>query len=227
MRSFGLIFFSLFFFVSSCYLISAQEDCKVLIPELQGEYEGKCKKGLAHGKGVARGIDTYEGNFREGLPNRKGRYEWNTGEIYDGEWKKGVRNGEGKYMYKKNNRDTTIAGLWEEDRYIGPVPEKPKVIRKFNLDRVSFYRQGDGAKVEITFYQGGNMVSNLGNFMMVGSSGTEYSVGKAVGFDNVNFPFTCNINYSIQNYFRTQVFNCDLEFEINQPGHWIVKVHNL
>ena len=41
--------------------VCAQETCKVLKPEISGSYLGDCKKGLANGKGIARGTDGYEG----------------------------------------------------------------------------------------------------------------------------------------------------------------------
>ncbi|HEX5742262.1 MAG TPA: hypothetical protein VFY09_00005, partial [Flavobacteriaceae bacterium] len=56
---------SLFFSES----LFAQSDCKVLNDSINQSYAGKCKKGLAYGKGIAKGIDTYEGNFKNGLPH--------------------------------------------------------------------------------------------------------------------------------------------------------------
>ncbi len=226
MKSFRLIFFLLLFSIFSFHLTSAQEECKVLVPALQGEYGGKCKKGLAHGKGVARGIDTYEGNFRKGLPHGKGRYEWNTGEIYDGEWINGMRDGEGKYVFKINERDTTIAGLWEEDRYIGPKPVKPKIIQKFNVEKVSFYRQGEGEQVEMEFFLSGTVNGSLEDLAIIGSSGSEFSTGRTVGFQNVEFPFVCKVVYRTYNALMTVQRNCSLEFEISQPGRWQVRIYN-
>ncbi|KPK83525.1 MAG: hypothetical protein AMS27_12600 [Bacteroides sp. SM23_62_1] len=227
MKTFKIPWLLISVFIFPIQVLFAQEPCRVLIQNLEGEYEGKCKKGLANGKGVARGIDTYTGSFKEGLPHGKGTYVWSTGDVYEGEWKEGLREGLGTFTFKMNEKDTVLSGIWEKDRYIGPVIEKPRVVRKYNIDRVNFFRQGDGYQVEIAFYQGGNLAAGLENFMIVGSSGSEYSVGKSVGFQNVSFPFTCTVNYSIWNAFRTQIFDCDLEFEISQPGHWMVKVYNL
>jgi len=78
-------------------LANAQNECKVLVPELSGSYFGKCKKGLAHGKGKALGIDSYDGNFRKGLPHGGGVYKWENGAIYDGDWREGLRDGKGVY----------------------------------------------------------------------------------------------------------------------------------
>jgi len=39
----------------------AQEACLVLKPQIANRYDGECKNGLAHGKGIASGLDRYEG----------------------------------------------------------------------------------------------------------------------------------------------------------------------
>lgn len=226
MTSFKLAFALLFCSIFSFQIHKAQTECKVLVPALDGDYEGKCKKGLAHGKGVARGIDTYTGTFRKGVPHGKGKYEWSTGEFYEGDWKNGLRDGEGVYIFEINERDTTLAGLWEQDRYMGPKPEKPKVIQKNNIERVSFYRQGDGQKVEMEFYLAGAVNGSLENLSIVGSSGAEFSIGRAVGFQNIEFPFECKVIYRSSNALMTVQRNCSLEFKISQPGIWQVRIYN-
>jgi hypothetical protein len=75
--SFKALWFMLILFSGS--ILFAQEECKVLMPEISGSYTGKCKKGLAQGKGLAIGTDTYEGRFLKGLPD-------GTGKIYMGRW---------------------------------------------------------------------------------------------------------------------------------------------
>ena len=39
------------------------QDCKVAVDSLIGSYSGGCKKGFAHGKGEAKGINHYVGDF--------------------------------------------------------------------------------------------------------------------------------------------------------------------
>ena len=60
------LFYCLIFLIFITLDLGAQDnkDCKVLMPGLQGTYEGGCRSGLAQGKGIARGTDTYTGNFR-------------------------------------------------------------------------------------------------------------------------------------------------------------------
>ena len=45
------------------HVYAQQTDCKVTMPKLSGTYTGGCKKGLAQGKGIAQGVDRYEGQF--------------------------------------------------------------------------------------------------------------------------------------------------------------------
>jgi hypothetical protein len=51
--SFLSILFSLLFFHT--YLFT--QECEVLVKSLSEEYEGGCKKGLAHGEGKASGTE--------------------------------------------------------------------------------------------------------------------------------------------------------------------------
>ncbi len=207
-------------------IVYAQEECKVLIPALSGTYEGKCKKGLAHGYGTATGTDTYTGQFKKGLPHGKGKYEWSTGEVYEGDWKNGVRDGVGSFTFMINEKDTLLAGLWVNDKYEGPVPERPKVIRKLNINRVSFFRQGDGQQVDISFYRGGTTNTEIMELTLIGSSGNEYNMGRSVGYENIQFPFECKVTYRTWNTMHSGTIDCVLELEIPQPGYWIIKVDN-
>jgi serine/threonine protein kinase len=70
--------------------------CKVIDKDIADTYIGECKNGLAHGQGLARGRDEYQGNFSEGYQDGFGIYlwgdnsEWPT-ERYEGWWIKGDR----------------------------------------------------------------------------------------------------------------------------------------
>ena len=66
-------------------------DCKVLHKAIEGTYEGGCDKSKANGQGKAAGTDSYEGTFKNGLPEGYGKYIWHDGHYYVGLFKKGIR----------------------------------------------------------------------------------------------------------------------------------------
>jgi hypothetical protein len=207
------------------FLIS-QTECKVLLPEIADQYIGKCKKGLAHGKGLAIGVDRYDGAFKKGLPNGKGTYTWANGEVYTGEWKDGKREGVGSYSYMTNGELQVKKGIWEEDEYVGPIPEKPKVLSSVSIERFSFQRQGDGNQVTINFYLSGSNNVDLEGFSAVATSGTKFESPGKVGFQSIVFPFTCKLSYNSWNKTRTSRVLTRFEFEITQPGRWVLNLHN-
>lgn len=210
------------------YSLSAQVDCQVLKPEISGQYFGKCKDGLAQGKGKAVGRDTYEGQFSKGLPQGNGTYTWSNGDNYVGEWEAGLRQGEGTMKFKKDGKDTVLAGIWEEDKYIGPKPPKPRVISSTNVDRTQFNKTGDTkARVLIEFYQNGTRNTRIENLLLQSSSGTLLRMGPSMGFENIiAWPVTIKATYTTMNKAGSQSLNAVIEFEISEPGDWIVNVYN-
>ncbi len=77
--------------------------CRVLDTDIQGEYTGECKKGLAEGYGVSIGEDKYEGHFRKGELSGKGKYTWSNGDVYQGNFRHGKMNGQGKYTWENGS----------------------------------------------------------------------------------------------------------------------------
>jgi len=76
-------------------------DCRVLgNGYLRGSYEGDCeeKNEIAHGKGEAKGADSYVGSFVKGRPEGQGVYTWETGARLDGTFKAGKAHGHGVYV---------------------------------------------------------------------------------------------------------------------------------
>jgi len=59
------ILFGLFLLFNLSFAQKQTTNCKVLSVKLQVSYEGECKNRLANGEGTARGIDTYQGKFKE------------------------------------------------------------------------------------------------------------------------------------------------------------------
>jgi len=211
---------------SSLFLYS-QEKCKVLMPQIAGNYEGKCKNGLANGKGTATGIDRYEGSFSKGLPGGVGKYTWSTGETYTGEWLEGHRHGIGIYIMNANGKDSIQDGLWQNDEYKGPRPEKPKVTYSYSVDRYAFKKEQTPAnRVMIDIYQNGSRNKQIYNFLISSSSGQDLSYGFLNGYDNVVFPVTIKISYTTMNKLNSAPVNVKFDFVIYEPGDWTVELHN-
>ena len=91
---------------------AAFADCRVIDPELQGFYQGGCKKGLAQGFGIARGTAGYEGEFHQGLKQGRGVKTWAWGDRYEGEFIKDRRHGRGMYVWG-------VDSPWAGERFVG------------------------------------------------------------------------------------------------------------
>ena len=117
-----LYLFSLVLFINT-----KAQDCAVGLESLKGKYEGGCKQGKADGKGKATGIDMYEGEFKNGLPEGTGRYTWKNGNYYDGNWLHGKRDGHGVMVYKLTDADSLVSGFWNKDVFTGKY-EKPFIV---------------------------------------------------------------------------------------------------
>jgi hypothetical protein len=212
----------LLLYVSNVY--SQQEECKVIKPEISGAYSGGCKNGLAHGKGVAQGIDRYEGEFVKGLPSGEGTYKWASGIYYTGEWKNGLREGEGKMVYP----DSTVTGIWKKDKYMGKKQIPPyRIISSLSVGRVTFTKSMEKTpRVKIRLMQGGTDNVSVEEFSLAFDSGSEYRSGNYYGIENVSFPLSVKVKYRSWNQLQTSQYNVIFEFVINQPGSWDVVITN-
>lgn len=200
---------------------------KVLIPELAGNYKGDIKKDLAHGFGEAEGVDYYKGEFRKGLPHGKGSYIWSDGQKYSGNWKKGIKDGYGKLIFKFNGKDTTLEGYWFKDIFLGdkksPDPNYD-ILNDLGVLR-SYFQQLNtfDYKVVIKFKAEGRYPSDI----FLQSSSGDYTITRdEIIYEHVEFPFTLNISYKIENHFRSNLNYCRFKFVINKKGYWKVKLFN-
>ena len=104
-------------------------DCKVLHKAIEGTYEGGCDKSKANGQGKAAGTDSYEGTFKNGLPEGYGKYIWHDGHYYVGLFKKGNKEGKGDMYYEAaDGSDSTISGYWKKDKYVGEYEKSFELI---------------------------------------------------------------------------------------------------
>ena len=222
-----ILFLSIFAFTILSIQVSAQENCKVLIPGIDSIYNGKCKKGLAQGKGNAIGVDSYTGRFAQGLPNGKGTYTWANGDTYIGSWLAGKQHGEGVLILKLEERDSIIDGLRENDIYMGPKPIAPRVITKVGVDRFSFKLSGGSKdRVLIDILQNGTRNTSISGFLISTSNGVETNTGQLLGYDYIEFPVTIRLNYMTLNKLKSHEYQVIFEFEISEPGDWLVEIHN-
>lgn len=203
---------------------SQVSDCQVVMPRISGTYTGECKNGQAHGKGIAQGIDRYEGEFRNGLPDGRGAYRWADGTFYEGYWKKGLREGAGKMI----SPDSTLTGYWKADRYIGKEDTKPyNVLRSLYVARSTFTKTSSTPnQVRVRLTIGGAPNTTVQDFSMVYSSGEEYRMSNSFGIQNVTYPVTVLVTYLTWNIFRSVQTNVTFEFVINEPGNWDVNIQN-
>jgi len=219
------------FIIALCFFIPshvlAQNKCKVLMPEIDSVYEGKCKKGLAHGFGLAKGTDTYQGKFKRGWPEGVGTYTWSTGEEYEGNFLKGIREGEGIYRFFVNGNDTMLSGLWKNDAFIGPVPLKPKVRQQVSIDRYNIKKISSAQqRVLIYFSQNGGRNAQITDLLIAADSGYEFALGNSKGFKEMTFPVTMMVKYTTPNKLKTRPVYCIFEFTIFEPGDWLVELFN-
>ncbi len=248
----NLIIFILFYSTS----VSGQEICKVLLPEIDSIYSGDCKNGLAHGKGKATGIDTYEGSFKKGYPNGKGIYIWENGDRYVGYWKNGKRDGEGDLSTKINKQDTVLSGLWKENRFKRQKTIQPKVTNNKGVTRYTLIRVGDGNEVKIKILKNGSIHRGIADLFINGSTGNQITCGGFTCFQDIEYPFRGTVKYTILNEIGTiasesiscsqgfdtpyrtinkykylseiDTYTIDVSFafEIEQSGSWEVTIYN-
>ncbi len=209
-------------------ILYGQAECKVLMPEISGSYKGKCKKGMANGKGLAVGIDIYEGRFSKGLPDGTGKYTWADGRIYKGSWSEGIRKGQGTMIYPRAGEDSIVAGIWNDDVYLGPVPLPPyKIDRSMSVVRSSIRKINDmGSGVRIGIFLGGNYNVEIQDFSMVSDTGSPMMLGQRYGIENAIVPYSVTIRYRTWNHLRTQQHDVYFDFTINEPGTFEVTIHN-
>jgi hypothetical protein len=217
--------FLLILFLLPVY-VSSQEECKVLLKELDSVYIGACKNGLAHGQGEAWGDFHYFGKFSKGLPHGEGMAEYPNGTVYNGFWKKGLRHGKGTLSVPKNGQMVNKTYAWSKGKQTREIaPPAYKVLMRRNIARLRVYSRGSGNEVWFSALSEGGK-TNVENIRVTGSTGNKVKIGSSFGFEDVNFPFTGIIKYSTWNKVQKAHFEVFLEIEIFKPGNWIIEIQN-
>lgn len=228
-----IVLFLLFpVFLLSCSSTSMVTDgsCEVKVENLKGHYEGYCKRGLAHGEGLAEGKDKYKGEFNKGYPEGKGKLTFSNGDVYIGEFLEGKMHGEG---HLQREDGTTKVGFWRNNEYKGETIEDfqgYKIVRTVNVDSPPQFRklsQKNNVIFEIT---GNREVKDfaLQEYSSGNLSGVNQTVGRVrAEILNVNYPFSGQISYKVQNKSANFFGEVVIEFEIYEKGEWsITSIHN-
>ncbi len=204
-----------------------KQTCEVLKPEIGDEYIGNCRRGLAHGQGIASGEDFYEGEFRRGLPHGSGTYTWDNGDSYKGDWRRGQMHGYGTFTIAE--KDSSFYGYWANNDFKRLVDSTETQIPNYeiyyqrNLTSTRFLRIVDGDRVLFTF-RGHSASRRVRYLSTVGTSGNYVRYGRYFGYENVTFPFEGKISFVAPSRTGEVFFQIDLFFKINQPGHWEVQL---
>ena len=202
------------------------ESCKVLLESIGQNYEGDCKKGLAHGAGKASGKDSYQGEFKKGLPHGRGTYRWKNGEVYIGKWKNGMKEGSGRLTRPDS---TELAGFWIEDEYIGEENEPFKIVTQSNFIRkISAKRIApEPNKVDVRFEQSQRELSNI-TITRTGEGFNELIPGTARMLISVpihEFPFLGHMQFAAKSWITKEIIRDNtFDIKISQPGHWKIVV---
>jgi hypothetical protein len=125
--------------IVACVPVFAAE-CRVTDPELQGSYEGGCRKGLAEGYGIAGGEAHYRGEFREGRKHGQGVKTWPWGDRYEGGFAADRRQGRGTYTW---GAQSPWAGERYEGDYVADLREGWGVYYWPNGDRFDGHWKAD------------------------------------------------------------------------------------
>ena len=199
----------------------AQTTCKVLLENIATSYSGECRKGLAHGKGLAIGTDEYKGAFKKGYPHGNGTM------TYKGSWRKGKRSGNGTYTTTVDGKEVVKKGLWKNDKYVGKKKTKQyRVLNSTNVRSYTIRKVNDKEnKVTIEIWVN-NEIRSIPRDLN-GDSGRYSELRDRAIFEDVTHPFTANLSYEISQLGSNYTLPIKFAFKILGPGNWLVSIsHN-
>jgi len=201
-------------------------DGPVLKKELVGKYEGGLRHGLAQGKGIAIGQDTYTGNFRKGLPSGEGTYTDSEGNIYKGSFVKGNKEGKGVLIIRGPEKEMKLKGYWKSDKYTGNDDDPQyEVSNKTGSVTPRIFNAGVGNKVEITIIDPVTIDYIPGYIALKGQASLRTTFGRYY-YEDATFPLEFDIRYDCNNKLGTSTTSNTIRIKINKPGYWVVILKN-
>ncbi|MBC7937066.1 MAG: hypothetical protein H7Y86_17085 [Rhizobacter sp.] len=218
-----------FIIINTAY---AQENCTVSVDALKGSYTGDCVDGKASGKGKAVGLDSYEGQFKNGFPEGSGTYTWADKSTYSGTFRKGSMDGKGEMRYTKiSGADSVLTGFWKKNKFIGAY-EKPFTINdrsgKVNKVDVMLIRKGERAgsininssqMSSVSNYNANGVIPTITDVQVVTGqyiSKTASNISKTavIRLQQMIFPFRARFIYSSGEIVDI-TFNEQADYEVN------------
>lgn len=216
------LFLLLFLIITINCVLAQNADCKVLSDSLKGTYAGECNNGKANGNGKAVGIHTYDGDFKNGLPDGKGKYTWANGDFYYGGWKKGLKDGKGEIHRTSNGIKTLITGYWKKDKYKGEFEDPYRLVEMGSGVTYKNVQYLGPKKNSVYFSMKSGVMANanIDNFQVVNgfyqrTNTSEMNLIKTIEFTDVQFPF----HVKFMGGDRSTV---DIEFF--ESGEWRVEI---
>lgn len=221
-----------------CSYTFGQYDCKVLIENLQDQYNGECKKGLANGEGSAKGVDSYSGKFKKGYPNGFGVYTFANGSNYIGNFRKGTKDGYGLLnTLSEAGGLVQDYGLWLADSLV--IPNDPKALFKVKnrkgiklIDPKLSRDIASKSQIWINFQVDGVPDKTVLISKVEISSGkqldtSERSLNTLIAFDEIKiFPTTFKLIYHIQKSNHFEVQDCLVEVTLFTKGLWEININH-
>lgn len=220
----GLLFL-LFIMCSISVAQENQQECKVLKKEISDSYQGDCKNGLAHGNGIASGVDVYQGKFKKGLPHGSGKYIWANGNYYDGRWKEGKKHGRGLLYTQATDKE--LQGIWKDDEFVREIKDPPyEVNLKYGVTGLNFYKtdENEPHDIEVLFQRDGSQSSLVGQLVLVSTSGSIKKSNNFSGFEKVQFPFEGSIEFVAPSRMGSVSVRYQVKFKIIEEGSWRIVI---
>jgi hypothetical protein len=216
------VLLSAFFFSGFCQKV----EWSVLKKELVGTYTGNLKKGLADGKGTAKGRDSYTGEFKKGKPDGIGVYTDSLGNVYTGAFRNGQKEGRGIMTLVGVKKDSVIKGYWEYDKYIGAERIDPyEVSNKTGSVNPRIFNNGAGNKVEISIIDPVTHGFLTGTIFFTGQASPRTTFNRYY-YEDASFPIGFDIQYTCSNKLGTASINNTIRIKINKPGSWVITLNN-